>query len=1291
MDSIVFYIEGEQVDIWSAKELGLAATYQVTDVNKIDSRKTYSTKTIKLPTTKRNRRLLGFPDDLNSSLAVSQSQTLSASVVKNGETVVIGRLRFMGTEINKGKSFYKIVIFGGGDWKLDLENKRLKDLDLKDQAHLWSFENIEAENPDPERAYIYPLVDAGGIGQIPIIDVTPFSSIPALKFRSSTVAPSNLFAPFPLVSGAELTLIGFDDSTLNRTVDLTQSFPNYHGEGYEAAAIYDPELVGFNANGLKSGFAILNPQDPNRRDVKINDRFPAWNVGYLVRKIYDGIGYKVVSNHLLDKMNNCYLLFRGGEHKLPEKYKVENSEYITGADIVTNSNPSQEGIIIPLFDTPIMESESYNPLNGEYTAETPSKRVLYARIIVSSTALCSFSVRIKFRDKNGNIRNIASKLFAGSGITPRTVNVSTVEKVTFERGEAAWVECEFSFLAPSESITIHEESFLKIDLEEGYPEAGSAIIPENWLPDENQLTLIQGIKHAFNLMFIPNPDEKTIFIEPRDKFYTDKKIDWTGKVDTSKKIEIKEIASSLNRFIRYSYKKDGNDAFVNEWIEPQLGKPLHSRKVERANQFAKDDITEVQNPLFSPTYMAAPENLGLSVPIPRIWNVKTNKEPQEKTFFAPRLLYFEGNVPLPSGESWTFEGRNKTSYPKVYSVDEQNYNYNGLSFDDQEKSVGLYTKHYASQQKEIDQARLFKAFLNLSPKDISLFANIAEEPKGDFRNVFYLNYNHEIHYFRVAKIVDYIPSNNSTTRVEFVTKIDPPLLPKFPIAVLECSDAIVNNTTENANIQAQITVTNTGGVSGSCSLDFEVPSIPSLSVQTFNFSLNSGQSQTVSASWVAPIGSAGTHTVQIRGCCNVDLEFEVGQCQTPANLQYNQDAEINPEELQQGDDASLTFSLSNSGCLSGSVSGSVDIVGTVSGIVYQTHSYSATVGGLSTSVISILLENLPVGEGLAETLEAQITGDVTDNILFFVLANNPLSVPQLISTTPADDGTSVPPTTDIELEFNKSMQFGASGQELRIIDSTNGGTFATYTSASPEVSIAGAVVTVNPSSNLPANTDFYIEVDSDFVQSTAAVSYGGFVDPNFLNFQTGSAGTQTQDVYNTNTGTNAHGRIFGADVTWADVVSKTNGNSWSATSQDVQIQVGQNTTPQPYFIERGFLYFDTSFITPAATVTLCEIHLFVENFGDGALVAQKGTQSSSLTSQDFDAFTGTELGRVAPTLGAYNVISVPVSTVNKGGWTKIAIRHEKDFDNVAPLGAIHATELELRTAGKEPFLRISYQ
>lgn len=128
-------------------------------------------------------------------------------------------------------------------------------------------------------------------------------------------------------------------------------------------------------------------------------------------------------------------------------------------------------------------------------------------------------------------------------------------------------------------------------------------------------------------------------------------------------------------------------------------------------------------------------------------------------------------------------------------------------------------------------------------------------------------------------------------------------------------------------------------------------------------------------------------------------------------------------------------------------------------------------------------------------------------------------------------------------------------------------------------------------------------------------------------------------------------------ATWSDIRNATTGNGVSSTAA-FDGTIGLSAYYYGYIVRRAFFYFDTSFIQG----TVSAASLFIKKYstaGDSTVCAMKGTQAASLTTADFDSFTGSEYGHTAGWTTGYNEIvfnSTGISDIDTSGITKVCAR-----------------------------------
>lgn len=148
------------------------------------------------------------------------------------------------------------------------------------------------------------------------------------------------------------------------------------------------------------------------------------------------------------------------------------------------------------------------------------------------------------------------------------------------------------------------------------------------------------------------------------------------------------------------------------------------------------------------------------------------------------------------------------------------------------------------------------------------------------------------------------------------------------------------------------------------------------------------------------------------------------------------------------------------------------------------------------------------------------------------------------------------------------------------------------------------------------------------------------------------------------------GRVYNYHTTWSTCRGATTGTSVSSSDTSYAMESSWDNTY--YRIARGFFYFDTSSIPDNAVITAVVLSVYGGTYYDSNICAQKGTQAGTLTTADFDSFTGSLYGYVTWEANQYNNITFNTqgrSDIDKAGVTKICIReYSHDYLNSQPSG-----------------------
>jgi hypothetical protein len=168
------FIEG--YELYLTQGLSNQITYAIDDLQNLDSKSTSFTKTIVLPGTANNNKLLGNIFDFNNAnfdnpldpnvLAnFNAARNASARIEIDGLQIMKGVLRLLEIVHVDGAIEYECALFGElGGFINALGNKRLEDLDFSAYDHTYSYANIVASwNTTGSTSYCYPLIDYGNV------------------------------------------------------------------------------------------------------------------------------------------------------------------------------------------------------------------------------------------------------------------------------------------------------------------------------------------------------------------------------------------------------------------------------------------------------------------------------------------------------------------------------------------------------------------------------------------------------------------------------------------------------------------------------------------------------------------------------------------------------------------------------------------------------------------------------------------------------------------------------------------------------------------------------------------------------------------------------------------------------------------------------------------------------------------------------------------------------------------------------------------------------------------------
>jgi hypothetical protein len=350
--------------------------------------------------------------------------------------------------------------------------------------------------------------------------------------------------------------------------------------------------------------------------------------------------------------------------------------------------------------------------------------------------------------------SVMQTIFAGFG-----EEIELRPKAVYDLG----VGSSATIIATGFTITVNTGSYIRI-----YPLAqggqtidfNSFFSAQDWTQGEFLRTMIR----MANLYIEPTGRANELHIAPRDEFYRDTVIhDLTAKIDRSQPMTITPMGELEGNPYVFTYKQ-GQDTDSKEYADA-MGRVYGEARVFTDNDFIKSE-KKIEIPFVSTPYISG--NGGKI----RIAAMQTERKTQGEL----RILYWSGKV---SNESWLLAdevvsptywiGGEKIDggYPHAGHLDDpftptKDLNFGmpyyinlpaGVSYTNN-NLVNRYWRKYLAEVADRN-SKLVTCMVNLRASDWA---------KWSFRDLYFFDGQ----YFRLNKIIDYVPGGEDLTRCEFL-------------------------------------------------------------------------------------------------------------------------------------------------------------------------------------------------------------------------------------------------------------------------------------------------------------------------------------------------------------------------------------------------------------------------------------------------------------------------------------------------------------------------------------------
>jgi hypothetical protein len=108
--------------------------------------------------------------------------------------------------------------------------------------------------------------------------------------------------------------------------------------------------------------------------------------------------------------------------------------------------------------------------------------------------------------------------------------------------------------------------------------------------------------------------------------------------------------------------------------------------------------------------------------------------------------------------------------------------------------------------------------------------------------------------------------------------------------------------------------------------------------------------------------------------------------------------------------------------------------------------------------------------------------------------------PTILSISPLDNATTVPLGENLIVNFNEMVQKGLG--DILIKKVSDNSVVETINVTSPNVTVNGSQVTINPIADFTSNTGYYVEITNGAIRDMARNSFAGMTGSSLWNFQT---------------------------------------------------------------------------------------------------------------------------------------------------------------------------------------------
>jgi len=578
------------------------------------------------------------------------------------------------------------------------------------------------------------------------------------------------------ISIQDLSWVSGDNHTLNKT-----NVENSWTAG--AGAFYRYPLI--NKGQLHSEDTGADA------DIYPMDLVPMWNVGDILERIFQEVGYEVDSGHFFNTTEGAKIYILSQPTIKPESYNegkavsARTNDRTDNFATISHSNGTNQSVEFTKSDGIRFDADSVDEAgawaNDAFVAPETGTYRFTAQVRVASEHVIfgQFSSRyqewtLQFQ-KNGTL--IGQQVF-GSGST-EFGNYPTTQYGEFNI-DSGWIHLDegdelnlhgYFFSSAYNNGALMDVDLYILDDAQCYIQSEindqnrhhgqyKSITPGEYLPDLDCVDFLKALKEVYNLVFWVDKMNRKVYCYTFDDFVGSNITDWTDRIDTKQKAKIDIIASKYRANQILKYKPDTDDRAYNSEVDIN-GIPF-TKTVTLENSSVDPGYENVENSIFAPTVAGDMPQIGhTDGKVPRIfgdYELLSGKYYPEKNAdkWLPRLLKWGGTVALTSGSFDLYENKqyatatNYTNFPEATTPDMSD----------------IYNAYMTQRYRIIDKSKVLTARIYIRPGEISKLLTGGAANEG-FRGLYKLNvFGQEALYYLTK-----VETNGLVAKCEFVQKV----------------------------------------------------------------------------------------------------------------------------------------------------------------------------------------------------------------------------------------------------------------------------------------------------------------------------------------------------------------------------------------------------------------------------------------------------------------------------------------------------------------------------------------